>query len=243
MLDDAEVERRRVVPSRWRLPSPALALRMLHPSHLRMHTAVITLLPQGWIHAAPSLERLGSLTDAWPTEPLWITAVRTSDARRVVFGRDDIEVTLGRAIAASCAIPAVFRPVAIGRHRYIDGGAHSPTNADLLVEAGVDTAVILSPMSAQTEALRRRPDHALRLLFRRRLRSECALLERAGIDVHIFEPDAATLRSMGINALDRARSPRVARDAFLSAGAQIAENDRLRRTLRSGSLQRHAPVA
>jgi NTE family protein len=192
----------------------------------------MSLLPHGWINAAPSLERIGGLLDEWPPRALWITAVRTSDARRVVFGRDDVEVSLGRAIAASCAIPAVFRPVAIGRHRYIDGGAHSPTNADLLVDAGVEAAIIVSPMSGRADALRRhRPDHLLRTLFRRRLRSECAQLERAGIDVHVFEPDAATLEVMGINALDRARSPRVVRDAFFAAGAHIADDEPLRKLL------------
>jgi NTE family protein len=192
----------------------------------------MSLLPQGWLNAAPSLERVGELVDEWPTRTLWITAVRTSDARRVVFGRDDIHVGLGRAIAASCAIPAVFRPVAIGRHRYIDGGAHSPTNADLLIDSGVDTAVIVSPMSGQAGAIRHhRPDHLLRALFSRRLRSECAQLERAGIKVHVFEPDGATLDVMGVNALDRARSARVHGRAFLAAGSHIADDEPLRKRL------------
>ena len=206
---------------------------MLHPSQFRMHTAAITLLPHGWINAAPSLERVGNLLDQWPSRSLWVTAVRTSDARRVVFGRDHVDVTPGRAIAASCAIPAFYRPVAIGRHRYIDGGAHSPTNADLLVDAGVDVAVVLSPMSGQLSSLRRRPDRVLRSLFSRRLRKECAALERAGIEVHIFEPDESTLNTMGLNALDRGRSPAVLRAAFLAAGDQIAATHGLRGALGS----------
>lgn len=234
LLNDVEAEPHRIRPPRLRLPVPSAALlrRLLHPSQLRMHTAALSLLPHGWINAAPSLERIGELLDEWPRQALWITAVRSSDGRRVVFGRDDVDVGLGRAIAASCAIPAVFRPVTIGRHRYIDGGAHSPTNADLLVDSGVDTAVIVSPMSAQAGALRHhRPDHLLRSLFSRRLRSERAQLERAGIKVHIFEPDRATLDVMGINALDRGRSPRVLTNAFLAAGARIAADDALRKRL------------
>jgi NTE family protein len=197
-----------------------------------MHTAAMSLLPHGWINAAPSLERIGELLDDWPQQALWITAVRTSDARRVVFGRDDVDVHLGRAIAASCAIPAVFRPVAVDGHCYIDGGAYSPTNADLLIDSGVDTAVIVSPMSAQVNALRRnRPDHLVRTLFSRRLRWECAVLERAGINVHIFEPEAATIDVMGINAFARERSQRVVREAFLAAGSHITGNEPLRKRL------------
>jgi hypothetical protein len=71
----------------------------------------------------------------------------------------------------------------------------------------------------------------LRSLFRRRLRAECAALARAGIEVHVFEPDPATLDVMGINALDRGRSPAVLRGAFLAGGAQIAGNERLRDAL------------
>jgi NTE family protein len=247
VLDDVELEKHRVVPPRVQLPipSPALLRRlMVHPSQFRMHTAAITLLPRGWINAAPGIERVGNLLGEWPARSLWITAVRTTDARRVVFGRDDIDVTPGRAIAASCAIPAYYRPVKIGHHRYIDGGAHSPTNADVLANAGVDVVVVLSPMSGRAAALRRRPDKVFRSLFSRRLRRECSALERAGIEVHVFEPDASTLGVMGMNALDRGRSPAVVRASFLAAGAQIADNEFLRGALRSRStVDDQAPVA
>lgn len=239
LLDDLSVARHRLHPSvpRMRMPSTTMWRTLLHPSRVRAHTAALALLPYGWIDAATNLERLGGLLEEWPDQPLWITAVRRSDARRVVFGCDDLGVNPGQAISASCAIPGLFKPVTIGRHRYIDGGAHSPTNADLLVKAGVDTAVVLSPMSGDRGALGRRPDHLLRALFRRRLRQECDSLTRAGIEVHIFEPDRATLTTMGINALDNDRTPRVVRDSFLAAGATIAANpvlqDRLRLAAKS----------
>ena len=204
---------------------------MLRPSQFRLHTAAITMLPRGWINAAPGIERVGNLLEQWPTQPLWVTAVRTSDARRVVFGRDDVVVSPGRAIAASCAIPAYYRPVKIGHHRYIDGGAYSPTNADVLADAGVEVAVVLSPMSGQRAALRR-PDRVFRSLFSKRLRAECAALERAGIEVHVFEPDAATVDVMGVNALDKRRKPDVVRAAFLAAGSKIAGSEALRDALR-----------
>jgi len=230
LLDDLRAARHRFAPSvpRPRMPSLALWRTLLHPSQFRMHTAALALLPSGWIDASPNLERIGGLLHQWPKSPLWVTAVRTSDARRVVFGHDDIAVDPAQAISASCAIPGLFKPVAIGDHRYIDGGAHSPTNADLLINADVDTAVVISPMSGMQSALGRRPDHRLRALFRRRLHAECATLTRAGINVHIFEPDLATLTTMGVNALDNDRTPRVVRDAFLAAGANIAANPALR---------------
>lgn len=233
LLDDLRSTRHRLAPSvpRVRMPSRTM-WRALRQPRLRMHTAALALLPYGWIDAATNLERIGSLLDQWPDKPLWITAVRTSDARRVVFGRDEIVVSPGQAISASCAIPGLFKPVTIGHNRYIDGGAHSPTNTELLVSANLDTVVVISPMSGDRAALGRRPDHRLRAVFRRRLHAECEILSQAGVDVHIFEPDPATLRTMGINALDSSRTPRVVRDSFLAAGANIAANPVLRKRLR-----------
>jgi NTE family protein len=239
-LDQLRDAGHHVSPSlpRMRLPSPSL-WRALHPSSpLRLHTALLTLLPHGWLDAGRNLQQVGQLLDEWPADPLWLTAVRLSDARRVVFGRDDIDVTPGQAIAASCAIPGLFTPVTIDGGRYVDGGAHSPTNADLLLDARVDTAVILSPMSAQSRTSRWWPDGLLRTMCHRRLDAECERLVRAGIDVHVFEPDAATLQSMGANALDNARAPAVIRDSFLAAGAQIASSHSLRDVLIDGHASR-----
>jgi NTE family protein len=185
---------------------------------------LLTLLPDGWLDPSRNLERVGQLLEQWPEDRLWMTAVRLPDARRVVFGRDDIDITPGQAVAASCAIPGVFTPVTVAGRRYVDGGAHSPTNADLLLGAGVKTAIVLSPMSAQPGTLGRRPDRLLRSLCRRRLMAECELLASNGIDVHVFEPDASTLRSMGANALDQSRAPSVVRDSFLAAGEQITNS-------------------
>ena len=197
--------------------SSAAALRRLRRPNL---AALSTLLPHGVIDAARALEQLGSLHVDWPTEPLWMPAVRTHDGQRVVFGRDE-HPPLGAAIGASCAIPLLLRPVKIGKHHYIDGATHSPTNADLLVDAGVEVAIVIAPMSGRSEALRRRPDHALRAGFARRLRDEARQLVDAGVDVHLFEPDAAGLNALGINPIDRSRTVRVVPHAFLATGSQI----------------------
>jgi len=66
----------------------------------------------------------------------------------VVFGRPGApEVPLHRAVAASCAVPGYFAPVHVGRHTYVDGGVHSPTNAAVLRGRGLDLVVVVSPMS------------------------------------------------------------------------------------------------
>lgn len=234
LLDELDQEGYHITPprARWRRPSPALLRRLANPLHAGLNAAAMSLLPHGWIDAGTSLRRLGTLVDGWPAEALWINAVRTSDGRRVVFGRD-AEASLGEAIAASCAIPMLFRPVKIDRRYYIDGGAHSPTNADVLVDSGVELAIVSSPMSARPSAAGRRADGPMRALLGRRLRRECAQLERAGIQVRVFQPGTRTLSAMGFNALDRRRSPAVVREAFLDAGTRISTDAGLRDALRA----------
>jgi NTE family protein len=207
LLDEAEAERPTLVRPRWRRP------RLGDP---RLRRALISSLPNGFVDASSSLAKLASLTEGWPEQALWINAVRRRDLRRVVFGRD-FTPDLGDAVAASCSIPGLFTPVRIGGESYVDGGVHSPTNADVLHGTDVDTVVVLSPMSVRPRAVRSTADHAMRLAHARRLRRECRRLRRSGIDVHIFEPDDATLRAMGRNALDRSRSGGVVRESFLAA--------------------------
>jgi len=149
----------------------------------------------------------------WATHELWVVAARRRDGRRVVFGRDDAPRTdVASAVAASCAIPGYFTPVTIGGETYIDGGVHSPTNADLLAGRGLDLVVISSPMSIQTGAARPRLDLSLRLMWHRYVMAETRAVRRRGTAVLVIEPDAATLSHMGINTM-RARDVDEVEDA------------------------------
>ena len=176
--------RSRVMPNALRLIRPSLA-------------ALSTMLPHGFIDAARVVEPTGRAARRLARSPAVDAGGAIRDGQRVVFGRDE-QPPIGTAIAASCAIPLLLRPVRIGRHHhYIDGATHSPTNADLLVDAGVEVAIVIAPMSGRSEALRRRPDHAVRAAFARRLREEAQQLVHAGVDVHLFEPDAEGCTPLG----------------------------------------------
>ena len=119
------------------------------------------------------------------------------------------------AVAASCAIPVLMRPVRIGDHRYVDGGVKSATHADVLVGADLDLVIVLSPMG---HVAGRNP---LRTVAHRRVRREITLLERAGMAVQLISPDGHTASTMGFNMMDRARTGSVMRHAFLGATAQL----------------------
>jgi NTE family protein len=102
----------------------------------------------------------------------WIVAVRRRDGRRVVFGSPGAPTAdIGTAVAASCAIPAYLTPSQIDGVDHIDGGVHSPTNADLLAGCDLDLMVVSSPMSVDLRSVRPRVDLPIRLHARRRLQA------------------------------------------------------------------------
>jgi len=139
----------RVWGSEWLPQSPELAARALWPPwRMRPLHAAFGLLPAGKRTVEALEQRLREMhPDRWPTSPLWVTAVRLDDGRRVVFGRDDLEVTAARATRASCAVPARYEPVTVGGREYVDGGLHSATNADLAGPPAFDAVVVSSAMS------------------------------------------------------------------------------------------------
>jgi NTE family protein len=160
----------------------------------------------------------------WPDAPLWIVAVRRSDGRRVVFGRaGEPETDVASAAAASCAIPGYFTPVVIDGTAYVDGGVHSPTNADLLAGRGLDVVIISSPMSVQPRSARPRLDLPVRLAFAGYLREERWVLKRGGTKVLTIEPDAAVLEVMGLNMMDAKRIHKIEERAYDLARVRLRE--------------------
>ncbi|OCB47053.1 patatin [Mycobacterium malmoense] len=86
---------------------------------------------------------------AWPDRVLRITAIDVDTGESVVFDRD-AGVDLVDAVAASCAVPGAWPPVAIAGRRYMDGGVASTVN--LGVAADCDAAVVLVPSAADAPA-------------------------------------------------------------------------------------------
>jgi NTE family protein len=180
-------------------------------------------LPTGYIGAA--YRDLHG--DGWPHRDLWIAAVDLDVGVRVVFGRDGSpEATLGQAVEASCAIPGYFAPVTIGASRYVDGGAHSTTNADLVAEfpERPDLAIVTVPMSAAGSAVRT-PRHSIRQLARRSVAREARLLREQGIEVVTFQPTAADLAVMAGDSMDPTKAGTVCRQAVGSTIAHVREPD------------------
>lgn len=203
----------------WRLPATALLARTLRrPWAFRPAAAAATLLPPGQVDITDKASVLDELVgESWP-HGLWICTARRRDGGRVVFGRPGSPpATLAQAVAASCAIPGYFKPIRIGGVSYLDGGVHSPTNADVLRDERLDLVVVSSPMSA-AHGRAGTADAPMRWAAHNRLEREVRRLRAAGTEVVRFEPSARTLAVMGLNAMAEDRSDRVTREAFFDAG-------------------------
>jgi NTE family protein len=202
-----------------------LARAARRPLAARPWSLAAALLPDGSISTDMISDGISGLfPDLWPADPLWICAVRQSDGRRVVFGRD-AQPPVADAVAASCAIPGFFSPVTVGGEAHIDGGVHSPTNADLLASGPFDLVLVSSPMSRQGRRPRLTADQPMRAFSSALLDAEAVRLRRRRIPVLAFQPDAEVLTEMGVNAMDPARRSAIAAQARTSALRKLARAD------------------
>lgn len=200
-----------------------LASALLPPWSTRPGTAVAGLRPAGTVPTTALGDRVRELYDQpWPDEALWVCSVRLRDGIRVVFGRDPVTVPdVGTAVEASAAIPGYFAPVRIGPDRFVDGGAHSPTNADLLAGMGLDLVVVVSAMSAEWTALRPAPNLGSRVLAGWALDREVRAIRAGGTPALVIQPTTADVRAMGFNSMAGRRGPQIAEQARISARRRL----------------------
>jgi NTE family protein len=161
----------------------------------------------------------------WVDHPnYWALACDYESGRRIPFGRlDSPRAQIAEAVAASCAIPGFYRPVRIGRRRYVDGGVCSVSNLDLVAGRGLDLVVCLNPLTSPD-----RPASLLDLLpaltngaGRRRLAHEERKVRRFGTEVAVIEPSAEDLAVMGRNWMNAERRQRVIETARRTVAEQL----------------------
>ncbi|MCP4844016.1 MAG: patatin-like phospholipase family protein [Acidimicrobiales bacterium] len=211
-------------PESLRPANPLLVARgMFGRGRPRPVVALAGLLPEGTLDGTLFRERAEQFHPArWPDRPTWICAVDLDSGRRVVFGRDDVDADIGTAVQASCAVPGFLRPVESVGHRYVDGGIHSTTNADLLTTLGLDLVVVSSSMTA-VRGLDTWPGGPLgRAWHSRTLVREVEAIRRRGTAILVLEPTAADLALRGTDNLDPSSNGEVCETARISTLARLA---------------------
>ena len=193
--------------SRELLMRNARQLRQLPP------TAVLSaFLPVG----RGNLAAVGALVshvvpDSWVArDSVIVVALDYDTGERAPFGRPDApSASISDAVMASCAIPGWYQPVRIGDHRFIDGGAWSSTNLDLLVGQGLDEVFVLAPqISFDSDAPTQwatRLERQWRSRVTRRVVREVTRVHREGTDVTVLGPGREDLETMGANLMDLSR--------------------------------------
>jgi hypothetical protein len=78
---------------------------------------------------------------------LHIIATDLDSGQRVVFGHDSrAEVPISLAVAASTALPVLYKPVRIAGRDYVDGGLRGNASLDLAIEHGAALVLCINPI-------------------------------------------------------------------------------------------------
>jgi predicted acylesterase/phospholipase RssA len=78
---------------------------------------------------------------------LFIIATDLDTGERAIFGpTEHCNVLISRAVAASAAIPMVYKPVRIGDCEYVDGGLRGTASLDVAIEQGANLVICINPM-------------------------------------------------------------------------------------------------
>lgn len=171
------------------------------------------------------------LNQAWPDQELWLCATDLVAGGRIVLGRDPrVQLSLPRAVMASCAIPAVYSPVRSAGRVLVDGGLSSTTNLDLATLAGCDVIIGVAPMAYDPSD----PPCAGHRLFRRipsrALSAETAGARRVGARVVLIRPTSYEVDLHGLNLMRRHGLDVIAQAAY-DATARLVGTERFRRAV------------
>jgi len=145
--------------------------------------------------------------------PLGIVATDLNSGNDIVFQRGDT----GTAVRASSAVPAIFQPVKIGNHEYVDGGLVSPVPVRAAKKMGAEF-IIAVDISSPPEAASASGTLDILLQTFTIMGKSINSLELQGADV-VIRPQLLGISSADFAA--RKRSIEAGRKAMLAALPQL----------------------
>jgi NTE family protein len=178
---------------------------------------------------------------------LYLTATDLDTCERVVLGGPDWDdVPIARAVAASTALPMVYKPVEIKGRHLVDGGLRSTTNVDIAVERGAKFVVVVNPLVPYVNdfqkviptmlgsRVRRVADmgfpqigyQAFKLLAHQRLHEAVSHWREKypGVDIILIEPDPNDELMFETNILNFTRRLEIAKHGFESVTLKLAQD-------------------
>jgi predicted acylesterase/phospholipase RssA len=178
---------------------------------------------------------------------LYLTATDLDTCERIVMGSEDwADVPISLAVAASTALPMVYKPVEVKGRHLVDGGLRSTTNVDVAVERGATFVVVVNPLvpyvndfqkmipTVRGSRVRRVRDmgfpqigyQAFKLIAHQRLHEAVGQWRERypGVDIILIEPDPNDELMFETNILNYARRVEIARHGFESVTLRLSSD-------------------
>jgi NTE family protein len=194
-------------------PLAPLALAAGAPAGARVRAAMLARVPSGGRSLAGLQREVASYGPRFDGR-LRVVAVDRESGKRVVFGSPGApDATVAEAVAASCAVPWIFKPVTIGGRDYVDGGVWSLTNLDV-APAGRGTHILCLNPTAGLAMATSSPLGALRTAARGAEAVEATALRRRGALVKTIAPDSGAASAMGTNLMALGPAQRVLSEGY-----------------------------
>ncbi len=171
---------------------------------------------------------------------LYIVATELDTGERAVFGSKltpDVPISL--AVAASSAVPVLYRPVQIGNRDYVDGGLHGAASLDLAIEAGAKLVVCINPMVPLNSTVSH-PDghyirrHGLQAIINQTVRTllhntvryhiKNLRVKYPDVDIILIQPDMSDAAMFSVNPMHYATRLMVAEHGFTSVTHGLLEH-------------------
>jgi len=178
---------------------------------------------------------------------LYLTATDLDTCERIILGGEDwADVPIARSVAASTALPMLYKPVEIKGRHLVDGGIRSTTNVDIAVERGAKFVVVVNPLvpyvndfqkvipTMMGSRVRRVADmgfpeigyQTFKLLAYQRLHEAVAHWKEKypGVDIILIEPEPNDELMFETNVMNFSRRVEIARHGFESVTLRLAED-------------------
>lgn len=183
--------------------------------------AFLNALFPGWLFD-PEVEAVSSHIPAdWPDRNLWLVAFDIHSRKRLALGSREDRPPLDRAVMASCAVPALIRPVRWGNRVLVDGGTTSVTNLDLAARTGARAVLAIAPMAYDP---RNRPTvgrAVARSRHNRDIAREALVVRRSNARLLVFRPGGDEIEQHPRNVLAIAGNRQVEESAYAAATKQL----------------------
>lgn len=178
---------------------------------------------------------------------LLLAATDLDTGERIVLGSEGWDdVPISQAVAASSALPMIYKPVRVKGRELVDGGIISTTNLDVAVEAGAELIVVVNPLVPYTNDFKQqvrtlsgsRPRRvsdlgfphigyqAFKMLAHQRLHELARNWEQRypGVDIILVEPNPNDELMFQTGVMNFTSRVEIARHGFETVTRRLAED-------------------